>query len=145
MSTIIFHAGLAGVNEREWRTEGEARFPTLLARWNITHHDREPKIQVDTKWEILDVLNSKYLWDTEVKTPSKQQEIQMKIKREVLRRETQDRLDRLRSLFLRIVAYEKGFHKCQVGIRKLERRKQNKIEGSSVREIKKENHFEKEY
>ena len=86
MSTIIFHAGLAGVNEREWRTEGEARFSTLLARWNITHHDREPKIQVDTKWEILDVLNSKYLWDTEVKTPSKQQEIQMKIKREVLRR-----------------------------------------------------------
>lgn len=67
----------------------------------------------------------------------------MKIKREGLRRETQNRLGRLRSLFLRVVAYEKGFHKCQVGIRKLERK--NKTEGSSVREIKKENHFEKEY
>lgn len=62
------------------------------------------KYRLITKWEILDVLNCKYLLDTEVKTPSKQQEIQMNIKREVLRRETQDRLDRLRSLFLRIVA-----------------------------------------
>lgn len=83
------------------------------------------------------MLNSKYLWDTEVKTPSKQQEIQMKIKREVLRRQTQDRLDRLRSLFLRIVAYEKGFHKCQVGIRKLERKNKTKEKGAVSEKLRK--------
>lgn len=61
----------------------------------------------------------------------------MKIKREVLRRETQDRLGRLRSLFLSVVAYEKGFHKCQLGIRKLERKNKTKQKGAVSEKLRK--------